>query len=69
MAFIKKDIVEHLEAGKHIRSNAGYIAVLDSGYCVKCSNRSMKALLRDGVVVEKGFNIILVTTDLTKGKN
>ena len=59
MAFIKKDILQHLVCGGHIRCNGGYFALMDGGFVVKCSNRSMNALLRDGLVVNTNNNIVL----------
>jgi hypothetical protein len=66
MAFIKKDILQHLSAGRSIRSHAGYMAIMDTGYAVKCSNRSMNALLRDGIVVEKNNAVFLRATETIK---
>lgn len=59
MAFVKKDILEHLAEGRSIYCDGGYFALLDGGYTVKCSNRSMSALLRDGTVEMDGNSVRL----------
>ena len=66
MSSIKKDVIQHLDSGGKIYNKLVYFALLESGYMRKCSNRSMIALLRDGIVVEVHDRIMLKLHLLTK---